>query len=121
MPGEWIAWVRDDNLNMTSNRVKIPIRFTTASIPACIEIVGDSKETVFKRKWHGEWLQKVVPELAIEWWSHDTAEDKKQQMEASIAKSLQAARAYVADSKNQQAIKSAIDRINKQHELAAKP
>jgi hypothetical protein len=116
-PGRWTVRVVDRNLELESNRIDIPLRFTEDSVLACLEISRDKEAHLFKRKWHGEYLQKIMPELQLRWWRDYPTEppaQEREQMEEGIQRELDRFEAFWKDEDNRPEITAAIARINRE-------
>ena len=117
LPGLWTVWIDDRALKIESNRIEIQSIFTSDSIAACYEIASDSEQNVFKRRWHARWLQKIIPDLDLKWWSYDTPPQEMQPMQVEIQLQLEAFLEFLEDESNIQMVESAISRINSETEI----
>jgi hypothetical protein len=111
-PGIWTVWIVDDNLEIESNRIEIPLVFTADSIAACLEVAADNKQTLYKRKKHAGWLQRIMPDLDLRWPSEDMPADKSLEMEPDIMKGLQSFKVFLNDPTNARVVETAIECIN---------
>ncbi|MCD4823937.1 MAG: hypothetical protein K8S55_04975 [Phycisphaerae bacterium] len=114
VPGIWSVWIEDRTFKLESNRVEIPLRFTAESVAICLEIALDKKQDVYMRNWHARWLQKIMPDLKLQWWTwkDKMSPKEKQEKEDEIQRQLKAFQEFRKDKNNAQAIKEAIARIN---------
>lgn len=115
VPGHWDVWVEDhtdDPSILASNLVKIPLRFTEDSIAACLAIARDKEVHVYQRKWHGEWLKKIMPALQLKWWAESVSAEEQKRGDEEIQKNLKAFEKFVKDKNNAEAITKAIQAIN---------
>jgi hypothetical protein len=120
VPGNWEVWVKDGEQKLESNRFEFPVRFTRDSLTPCLEIASDAKTRASERKWYAAWLQKVMPSLKLKWWWNDSTPEETAKMEPGVNKELDAFRAFLKDPKNAEAIRQAIDRINREAGLPVK-
>jgi hypothetical protein len=114
VPGIWSVWIEDGELELQSNRLLIPVRFTMESIRLCTDIAADPRQDAYKRKWHAEWLQKIMPTLTFSWWYAETPAAEREQLEKNIQSQLKGFRGFSEDQKNRPAIEAAIARINQE-------
>jgi hypothetical protein len=111
-PGLWTVWIVDKNLKIESNRIEIPLVFTADSIAACLEVAADNKQTLYKRRKHAGWLQRIMPDLDLRWPSEDVHADKRLEMEPDIMKGLQSFKVFLNDPNNAGVVETAIQNIN---------
>jgi hypothetical protein len=115
VPGRWTVWVGDRRTKLESNRIEIPLRFTADSITACVEIALDKKQLILKRKWHAKWLQRFMPDLAVDkWWWYDTPLEEQKARDKKNCQELERFRVFWEDEKNAEAIDAVIARINRE-------
>ncbi len=119
VPGRWTVWIEDESLKLESNRLDIPIRFTADSVAACLEIAVDQEAYVSKRKSHAGWLQKIKPDLKLDWPRRDDAEAVKKQKEYRVQLALKEFEQFWEREKNSQAVADAIRKINEDAGLKA--
>jgi len=114
VPGVWDVWIGDRRERQQSNRLRIPLRFTRDSIVACLEVVEDPKQGRSKREWHAAWLEKVMPELTLQWWAPIATPEEREASEAEIGRRLGNFRTFLRDPENAEAIQQAIALINQE-------
>ena len=118
LPGRWVLWIDDEMANgkekLLSNRIEIPLRFTGESMTTCLAIARDKEQSVYKRKWHGQWLLKIMPTLQLTWWYEDATSREKKKGEEEILRSLKAFEDFINDKNNAEAIEKAIQAINRE-------
>lgn len=114
VPGIWTVWIEDDDAKLRSNLLEIPLRFTADSVAACLEITLDKGQSLYKRKEHASWLQKIMPGLELRWWSDDTPPKTQEQLQAEIQRQLEVFQKFWKDKANAQVVEAAIARINRE-------
>jgi hypothetical protein len=125
VPGRWEVWVADEGQKLESNHLEISLRFMDESIKTCLAVARDKSENRTKRKWHGEWLQKIDPALQLQWPDDNASVETRATMERAIQKALTGFEAFLVDEKNGKAIEEAIRAINREAKVdetaASKP
>jgi len=113
VPGLWSVWIEDEGVRLTSNKVEIPLRFTTTSIRACLQKASDEKRDRFQRKFYSKWVHEVISDFDLRWPSDDTPEQERQNMEVRIKKEIQAAKEFLSDKSNERVVEAAMENINR--------
>jgi hypothetical protein len=96
--------------------VAIDLAFSTESVIACRTVAENAARPVFERRWHAEYLKRVMPDLDLMCWrsgAEALSKEDRGQMERDIKQELDRFDAYWKDKANAGAIKEAIDKINR--------
>ena len=118
-PGAWRVWIQDQAEQMESERVEIRIVFVSSSIPFCLSILRDPEAATFRRKWAGELLQTIKPDLQIEWWHRDTPDNTVAGREKDLAEKLVRFEQWYKNPANAADVEAGIERINNPSEAPA--
>ena len=116
-PGRWTVWIRDSNAKLESNRLHITLVFTSDSIAACLVSARDKNVYVEKRRWHAEYLQKIMPDLHLRWWHippNEPEPQEQEKMEQEIQRELDRFEAFWKDAAKAPAIEAASAKINRE-------
>ncbi len=119
VPGEWLVWVVDEEQKIESERAKLRIEVNGQSFPVLLERAADDQEPLSKRKWHAEWLQKVKPDLKLDWPRRDDPEAVRKQKEYRVQLALKEFERFWEREKDSQAVADAIRKINEDAGLKA--
>jgi len=111
VPGRWTIWIQDDSEKLESNRIEIPLRFTAHSVTTCLEIALRKEEHVSVRKQYGRWLQRIDPDLELDWPDSD---DVRAEYEVSLQRNLKKFSVFLKDAKNSPQIAERIATINRE-------
>lgn len=119
-PGRWIVWIDDQSESLESNRLKLAIQFTPDSVEACLKIAVDKEQLLDKRKWHAEWLQRINPELKLQWPDEKSAEAVQVSREYEVQRQLKKFADFWKANKNSATLRERIAQINTAAGLSAK-
>jgi hypothetical protein len=107
-----MVWI-DDHLNgVESNLITVELQFTRESVDGCLAWVKDPATPTYWRKWNGEFLVKLMPGLAFEWWDWQMPEDRIPALEKQVQADAARFEAWLKDPANADALTVGIDRIN---------
>lgn len=113
IPGLWNVWFEDEDLELISNTLEIPLIFTRTSIKICLQKAADDKLSPFKRTFHSKWVNEVIPDFDLQWPSNDMSEQERKMLEISNKKTIQAAEKFLSEKSNARVIEAAMQKINK--------
>ena len=114
-PGRWTVWIHDESIEeLKSNRIEIPVRFTTRSVMNCLDIARDKDQLRDNRKWQAEWLQRIDSELKLDWPDWEATQEVKEQREVEIQKALQEFAEYWETAQNTRRVARVMAEINRE-------
>lgn len=87
-PGKWHIWLEDKQAGLSSEPAHVTVVFDQTSLRACAQIAIDSAEHRYKRRWFGDWVERVVPGLELVWWKTDERQEQISVMENKIQTQL---------------------------------
>lgn len=88
VPGRWDVWIADEQEKIESNRLAVKLWFTKVSVTEMLTVARDGEQHWIKRKSHGEWLQKLKPDLKLDWPSIEDPKEMRKQKEPGIQAAL---------------------------------
>jgi len=118
-PGRWELWIEDEKEGLESKRVRHDVVFQSDSVLRLLAVAQDEKESRQRRQWHAEWLQKVKPDLNLDWPREKDPEAVKKQKEYRVQLALKDFERFWEREKDSQAVADAIRKINEDAGLKA--
>jgi hypothetical protein len=103
--------------------VEFSIEFSDASVEFCGTVARDRTATVPRRRWHAEYLKRIMPDLDLTRWrrgADELSKHDREQMEGEIKQEMDRFEVFWKDKANASAIKEAIDKINRDAGLEVK-